>query len=149
MPTILNEDANREASKRAQSAAFKQFALAAPPSDSRELELWLQHAAGFILFESVRAAGLATLEPNAGQEVRDAVQLALDGMMYALMMHIDGVTSGPKGEEGSIGLTVGVELVKDDEVAARVDLRDGDGMCMGFHFWVDGDYGETPIVKPE
>lgn len=38
--------------------------LAPPPADSRARELWLQHAAAFILFEDVRLYALARVDPN-------------------------------------------------------------------------------------
>lgn len=149
MPTIMSEDGNREAASRAQAVAWRRSVLATPPSEPRERELWLQHAAGYIFFEKIRAAGLATMSIDASDEVRSAVTLAVDATMYALMMHIDGVAGGPSGPGGSVDLTVGVELTKDGEVIERMDLRQGDGMCMGFHYWVDGDYGEDPVVEQE
>src|SRR5262245_41165886 len=147
MPTPLNESANRAASLRAQAAAFRDFSLANPPTEPRSLELWLQHGAGFIFFEKVRAAGLATLAPDAPEEVRAAVELAVDATIYALMMQIDGVSGGLRGGEAEIALTFGVDLIKDDAVVANVDLRNGDGMCMGFHSWVDGDFGSDALVE--
>src|SRR5262245_13137658 len=147
MPTPITDSANRDASLRAQAAAFRDFALANPPTEPAALDLWLQHAAGFILFEKVRAAGLATLEPNASKKIRAAVELAVDATVYALMMQIDGVSGGLRGGEAEIKLTFGVDLIKDDAVVANVDLRNGDGMCMGFHSWVDGDFGSDALVE--
>jgi hypothetical protein len=147
MPTSLNDSANSAANLRAQAAAFREFALAEPPADPRSLELWLQHAAGFILFEKVRAAGLAILEPDAPEEIRAAVELAVDATTYALMMQIDGVSGGLRGEEAQIALSFGVDLIKNDTVVAKVDLRDGHGMCMGFHSWIGGDFGSNALVK--
>jgi len=147
MPTPLNESANRAASLRAQAAAFREFALANPPAEARSLELWLQHSAGFIFFEKVRAAGLATLAPDAPEEIRAAVELAVDATTYALMMQIDGVSGGLRGGDSKVALTFGVDLIKNDAVVAKVDLRDGDGMCMGFHLWIDGDFGSDAVVE--
>ena len=146
MPTVLNDSANSAASLRAQAAAFREFSLANPPEDPRSLDLWLQHAAGFIFFEKVRAAGLATLAPDAPEAIRSAVELAVEATTYALMMQIDGVSGGLRGADAEIRLTFGVDLIKDDTVVANVDLRDGDGMCMGFHSWVDGDFGDNALV---
>jgi hypothetical protein len=28
----------------------------------------------------------------------------------------------------------------------EVDLRQGDGMCMGYHGWLEGDYGKHPVA---
>jgi len=147
MPTPLNESANSAASLRAQAAAFREFSLANPPAEPRSLELWLQHTAGFIFFEKVRAAGLATLAPDAPDAIRAAVELAVDATTYALMMQIDGVSGGLRGGDAEIALTFGVDLIKNDAVVAKVDLRDGDGMCMGFHSWIDGDFGTDAVVE--
>lgn len=147
MPTVLNASANHAASLRAQAAAFREFSLANPPAEPRMLELWLQHGAGFIFFERVRAAGLATLAPDAPEAIRAAVELAVDATTYALMMQIDGVSGGLRGAEAQIALTFGVDLLKNDAVVATVDLRNGDGMCMGFHSWVDGDFGDDAVVQ--
>jgi hypothetical protein len=146
MPSALNADENRDASLRAQSAAFRDFRLSEPPTESRALELWMQHAAGFVLFEKVRAAGLATLEESASDAVRAAVELAVDATMYALMMQIDGVSGGLRGANRDLALKFGVELTTNKTTVAEVDLRNGDGMCMGFHMWCDGDFGEASIV---
>src|SRR5262249_1430498 len=139
-------DENGDASLRAQSAAFRDFPLGEPPKESRGLEVWMQHAAGFVLFEKVRASGLATLDERASDAVRAAVELAVDATMYALMMQIDGVSGGLRGANRELELKFGVELRKNNSTVAQVDLRNGDGMCMGFHMWCDGDFGEVAIV---
>ena len=147
MPTVLTLDEHQDAAARAQDAALREFELGPAPSDPRAREVWMQHAAGFILFEKVRAAGLATLEPTAPSAVRTAVELAVDAATYALVMQIDGVSGGLRGSRTSIELTFGVEMTQDDAVVAKLDLREGDGMCMGFHSWVEGDFGRQPVVR--
>ena len=146
MTSPLNEPANREASLRAQAAAFREFRLAKPPSEERALELWMQHAAGLIFFEKVRAAGLATIEPGAPDEIRTAVELAVDATAYALMMQIDGVSGGLRGGGHELELSFGVQLARGESVVGKLDLREGDGMCMGFHSWVEGNFGEDAVV---
>lgn len=111
------------------------------------LELWMQNAAGLIIFERVRAAGLATLDEKANKNIKKAVELAVDATIYALMMQIDGVSGGLRGKAGELDLTYTVKLTKDDSTVVEIDLRNGDGMCMGFHSWCDGDFGDKPIVK--
>ncbi|MEQ9321930.1 MAG: hypothetical protein RIF41_22365, partial [Polyangiaceae bacterium] len=129
---VPSERPGRDASLRAQAQAFKKLRLAKPPKDERELELWMQHGAGLLLFEKVRAAGLATLEDEATSDVREAVQVAVDAAMYALMMQIDGVVGGLQGRHHELQLTFGVELLKGEAVVRELDLRHGDGMCMGY-----------------
>ncbi|HEY1303275.1 MAG TPA: hypothetical protein VGF24_06980 [Vicinamibacterales bacterium] len=144
----LIDPLNREASLRAQAAAFREFALAGPPPGENALDLWMQHAAGLIFFEKVRAAGLATLESAASAGTRAAVELAVDAMTYALMMQIDGVSGGLRGGGVEIELSFGVQLTRGGAPVAQLDLRQGDGMCMGFHSWVEGDFGENAVVAP-
>jgi hypothetical protein len=149
MPSSLLADENRDASMRAQSAAFRDFPLGEPPTEPRSLEVWMQHAAGFSLFQKVRSAGLATLDDKDSDVVREAVKLAVDATIYALMMQIDGVSGCLGGGDRELDLKFGVELRAGDSTVAEMDLRDGDGMCMGFHGWCDGDFGEHPIVEQE
>jgi hypothetical protein len=40
-----------------------------------------------------------------------------------------------------------VELHHDGQLVESLDLRDGDGMCMGYHGWIDGDFGSDPVVE--
>jgi hypothetical protein len=147
MPSPLISEDNRDASLRAQAASARDFTLAPPPTEPRALELWMQHAAGFILFERVRAAGLATLAAVAPNDVRAAVELAVDAMLYALMKQIDGVSDGLRGSGHEIDLTFGVTLRHGEATISAVDLRKGDGMCMGFHGWADGDFGDDAVIK--
>lgn len=147
MTTPLLDPENNDASERAQSAAFREFTLAQPPTGDRARELWMQHAAGFLLFEKVRAAGLATLDETVSAETRAAVELAVDSTIYALLMQIDGVSGGLRGGEHELELTFGVQLTKGGSRVAAVDLREGDGMCMGFHSWVEADFGADAIVE--
>ncbi len=146
VPSKLTLEENQAASLRAQEAAFCDLPMAAPPSDPDALELWLQNAAGLLLFKRVRAAGLATMDQDAPEVVKASVELAVDATVYALMMQIDGVSGGLTGEAGELDLTYTVKLTADDALIAEVDLRNGDGMCMGFHAWCDGDFGDNPIV---
>ncbi|MDQ4039090.1 MAG: hypothetical protein M3313_12270 [Actinomycetota bacterium] len=125
-------------------AAFE-FSLADVPSDP---ELWLQHASGFILFEDVRNYALERLDPALGPETRALVVKAVNDALYGLMMVIDGVSGVLRREEIKVELSVTARLLRGDEVTAELDLRDGDGMCMGYHGWLEGDFGTDPIAIP-
>ncbi len=63
-------------------------------------------------------------------------------------MVIDGVSGALKNDTQSVEIAVTARLVNHEPegIAAEIDLRNGDGMCMGYHGWIDGDYGEVPIV---
>lgn len=127
------------------------FKLAAPPSEDRERELWLQHAAGFILFEDVREYARDQLDPNLDPAAREAAERAIDDTLYGLMMVIDGVTGGLANDEMCVRLKIAVELVRrsagQENTIEQVDLQDGDGMCMGYHRWLEGDFGRDPVAS--
>lgn len=131
--------------------ASSQLTLHRPPVQERALELWLQHAAGRILFEDVRAYATERIDPALSAETRVAVQKGIDEAMYGLMMMIDGVSGVLKNGSQSVELSVIARLVNHQPpgIAAALDLRDGDGMCMGYHRWLDGDYGEDIVALAE
>jgi hypothetical protein len=137
---------DKAANLRAQNAAGRKLELAEPPSDPRALELWLQHAAGVILFERVRAAGLASIDPDSPADQRRQAERAVDATMYALMMLIDGVSGGIANAERAVGLRFLVELREGSRVNPSLDLSEGDGVCMGFHAWREGDFGDPPVL---
>jgi hypothetical protein len=134
------------AGRRAQQAAWRKLELSAAPTEPRALELWAQHAAGLILFERVRAAGLASIDPQAPADQRRHAERAVDAAMYALMRLIDGVSGGIAGAERSVNLKFLVEVREGERVTYSLDLSDGDGMCMGYHLWREGNFGEDPVL---
>ena len=128
-----------------------QLELQAPPKDPRELELWLQHAAGRILIEDVRAYALENVDPDLSAEARAAVEKGIDDALYGLMMVIDGVSGRLGNPARHVELSVQARLVERDPsgVVAALDLREGDGMCMGYHGWLEGDFGDNPVALPK
>lgn len=129
-----------------------QFELQAPPMGDRAIELWLQHAAGRILFEDVRGYAIDQIKPTLSAEARAAAQKGIDDALYGLMMVLDGVTGALANEAQRVELVVQAKLVNHspEKLVAQLDLRDGDGMCMGYHDWLEGYYGEDPVaaLKP-
>jgi hypothetical protein len=129
------------------------YQLSEPPTVDRRRELWLQHVAGFILFENVRKYALNEIDPKASVDARDAAEKAIDDAMYGLMMLVDGVTGGPRNANHVVELRFVARLLRDDRksdaIVHEIDLRDSDGFCMGFHGWKEGDFGDEPIVVSE
>jgi len=121
--------------------------LAQPPAPGRTRELWLQHLAGWILFRDVRDYARSRLSSALDDEARTAALEAIDDAVYGLMMVLDGITGGLKNDDWSVDLHTSVRLRKGTAVIDQVDLFEGDGMCMGFRYWLEGDFGETPIVS--
>ena len=123
------------------------FFLGSAPAPDRHRELWLQHAAGFILFEDMRGYAVNQLDPSLDETARTAALKAIDDTVYGLMMVLDGVTGGLANAEHSVHLQTKVCLESSsDELIACVDLFHGDGMCMGYHMWRQGDFGEDPVA---
>ena len=130
-----------------------QYQLSEPPSDARSRELWMQHAAGFIIFEDVRRYAMEQIDPALAGEARVAAQKAIDDAVYGLMMVIDGVSGGVSNARHTVFIDFIVRLKECGESTAAekqstIDLREGDGMCMGFHGWREGDFGDAPVVVP-
>jgi hypothetical protein len=94
----------------------------------------------------VRSAGLASIDPEAPADARRQAERAVDRTMYALMMLIDGVSGGIANAERAVRVRFFVEVREGARVTHSLDLGEGDGMCMGFHGWRDGDFGEDPVL---
>ena len=131
-----------------------QYQLVDPPSEPRARELWLQHAAGFIIFQDVRRYAMERIEPGLSAEALAAARKSIDDAVYGLMMVIDGVTGGISNADHNVFIDVIVRLAGrkgglDGEVLSEVDLRQGDGMCMGYHGWLTGDFGKHPLAMSQ
>ncbi len=131
--------------------ATNDFKLSDPPSDSRKRELWLQHGIGFILFQDVRDYALQRIDPSLKDDEKAAAIKAINDTVYGLMMVLDGVTGTLANDSQRMNLRVFAELadVESDEVLESLDLMDGDGMCMGYHGWIENDFGDIPPYTAE
>ena len=129
--------------------ATHQGRLTRPPSDERKRELWIQHAAGLIIFEDVRNYAIEQLEAGLSEDARAAALKAIDDSVYGIMRIIDGVSGSLENEKHRVNLSVSVLLIDldTDEAVTEIELADGDGMCMGFHGWKDGDFGVHPPME--
>lgn len=128
-----------------------QHKLVDPPTEPRARELWLQHAAGLIFLEDVRRYAMERIDPALTDESRAAVQKGIDDALYGLMMIIDGVTGGISNASHTVYIDFIVRLATRDDsedggILSEVDLRNGDGMCMGYHGWLEGDFGKHPVA---
>lgn len=146
---IIRESNTLAALKQNPTMATHQRQLTRPPSDERELELWIQHAAGLILFEDVRNYAIEQLKDDLSSDARAAALKAIDDALYGMMMVIDGVSGALENEKHRVNLAVAVRLtdLDTDETVTEINLADGDGMCMGFHGWKDGDFGKLPPME--
>ena len=121
--------------------------LTPPPKDPRARELWLQHAAGFILFQDSRAYAIDRIDPALDAKNRAAVLKGIDDALYGLMMIVDGVSGQLSNDSDEISIAMLVRHARKsssgvDAIVEELDLQNGDGMCMGIHGWREGDFGE-------
>jgi hypothetical protein len=131
--------------------ATHQIRLTPPPSDQRKRELWIQHAAGLIIFEDVRNYAVEQLEAGLSDDARAAALKAIDDAVYGIMMIIDGVSGSLENETHRVNLSVSVQLTELDtgDAVTEINLADGDGMCMGFHGWKEDDFGSHPPAETQ
>jgi hypothetical protein len=116
-------------------------------SHTRSRELWLQHGAGFIVFRDMREYAIMRLDPLLDDATRAAAIQAINDAVYGLMMVIDGVSGRLGDGTRALELDVRVRLREGEALVAELPLREGDGMCMGYHSWLKGDFGEDPVAK--
>jgi hypothetical protein len=128
------------------------YTLTDPPNDQRARELWLQHGAGFIIFQDMRQYAIDAIPAGYDAVQREAAMKGIDDAVYGLMMVIDGVTGGLSNEKFRLSLQTKVQLqsVGDGSLVHELDLFKGDGMCMGYHTWKDDDFGRVrPAVAKD
>jgi hypothetical protein len=132
--------------------ATHNYVLTNPPSDPRTRELWLQHGAGFIMFQDIRQYAIDAIPATYGQAEREAAMKGIDDAVYGLMMVIDGVTGGLSNDKYRLSLQTKVQLenVEGRGLVQELDLFKGDGVCMGYHGWKEDDYGSVrPAVAKD
>ena len=123
--------------------------LTDPPKDDRSKELWLQHAAGFIIFRDIRNYAIDRISANTDKEVNEQIIKGIDDSIYGLMMMMDGVSGVLKNDKYLVRIESKILLEKNKEILQEINTLDSDGMCMGFHSWKDGDFGEDAIYNIE
>ena len=132
--------------------ATDEYTLSEPPTDPRTRELWLQHAAGFIIFEDARQYAIDEIPDNYSEDQRAAALKAIDDAIYGMMTIIEGMAGELENDKHRVSLQTKVKLqrLEESDTEEELDLADGDGMCMGFHGWKENDYGRVrPMIKSD
>jgi hypothetical protein len=127
--------------------ATYEFELAPPPAHPGRRLLWLTHGAGFILFEDVRRRAIEQIDAKLDGRARAAALKAIDDAVYGLMQVADGVSGALRGDELCLSVKVSARLTRGKEVVDELDLFESDGTCMGYHYWLQGDFGEDPVAS--
>ena len=121
--------------------------LANPPEKDRDSELWMQHAAGFLVFENIRKYALDKINPETDEHSKAQIVKGINDAIYGLMMQMDGVFDPLENEEYRLELQSNIVLFKNDEAIEVINTLDGDGMCMAYHDWLEGDFGGDKIIE--
>jgi hypothetical protein len=123
------------------------FTLTNPPNDERARELWLQHAAGFILFQDIRKYAIDQIPGNTDENIKELIVKGIDDAVYGLMMIMDGVTGHLNNDQYTVSIENIIKLKSNGETIQEINTLDGDGMCMGFHGWKENDFGDIYPVQ--
>jgi len=100
------------------------------------------------LLEGVRNHALDNLDDELTESERAAAKSAADAALYGSMMLIDGVPTPLQGDDLRVELGFTVKLVRAGVVETELNLfEEGDGMCMGYHYWIADEFGDDPIVE--
>src|SRR5690349_20735267 len=98
------------------------------PTEARARELWLQHAAGLIVFEDARQYAVEQIDHTLDDEVKAEVIKGINNAIYGLMMIFDGVSGDLQDTEYSVRLETKVVLSRKNEkdiVVDQLDLNKG------------------------
>lgn len=126
------------------------YKLTNPPEEERARELWLQHAAGFILFRDMREYAIDQIPDSTDDQTKKIIIKGIDDSIYGLMMIMDGVTGSLTNNEYTVNIDSIIKLEKNGETILEINTLRGAGMCMGFHGWKENEFGEKdtrPVIK--
>jgi len=121
--------------------------LASPPIEDRTRELWLQHAAGYIIFRDMKGYAVNNIPADTDDDTRKKIIDGIEDTIYGMMMMMDGVVGTLKNDDYTIKIESNILLERDGLTIRNINTFYGDGMCMGFHDWKEGDFGEDKIVQ--
>ncbi len=102
-----------------------------PPENltDRELELWLQNAAGVLIFENIRNYAIRKIPESLTIEQQTEINQGIDNTIYGFMMMMDGVAGALENEEYSVRIENKIVLEKNGERILEIDTLESDGMC--------------------
>lgn len=116
--------------------------LTNPPQDERDKELWLQNAAGYILFRDMKDYAVSNIPINTNDSTKKLIIKGIEDAIYGLMMVMDGVTGTLENDNYRVRIESNIILEKNGVGIEKINTLNGDGMCMGYHEWKDGVFGE-------
>ena len=141
------------AHERKSVMATYEYELGEVPTEARAKELWLQHAAGFILFQDAREYAIEEMDSSLDEKTKQEVLKGINDALYGMMMIIDGIAGPLENDKYRVALQTVVNLIAkkgdDFDLVEQIDLAEGDGMCMGYHGWMENDFGKDNVATKE
>ena len=88
--------------------------------------------------------------------MKSLVLFLLGALLFGAVALGIGVSGGISNASHTVYIDFIVRLAtrgdsQNGGVLSEVDLRNGDGMCMGYHGWLEGDFGKVPfaVARPD
>ncbi len=119
--------------------------LADPPIDVR---LWLNHAVGYLIIRNVRDYARSRINKDLSDSTRAIAEKSIDDAVYGVMMMLDGIPTPLQNDRYRVELKNRLSL-SDISNGGETEIFSDDffeGFCMGYHGWIEGDYGADPII---
>jgi hypothetical protein len=117
------------------------------PEEAHARLIHLSNVFGRVLFDTARSPS-----PKDGESLPEAANTeaaaVVDRTLYGALQVLDGVTPPIGNEDLDIEfvLTARVSDRATGQLIDEIELGpNGEGLCMGFHGWVEGDFGSVPI----
>jgi hypothetical protein len=93
------------------------------------------------------SVAISRIDPALSEPEHNAALKAIDDTMYGLMMVLDGVAGSLGDFERRLRIDAVIRLTAEGEVLAEEIVSEGDEMCMGYHMWIEGRYGDDPVAE--
>jgi hypothetical protein len=117
------------------------------PDGTHARLIHLSNVFGRVLFDTARPPPLKSGESLPESVNTDAAGV-VDRTLYGVLQVLDGVTSPIGNEDLDIRFVLKARVSDraTGQVIDEIELGpNGEGLCMGFHGWVEGDFGSVPI----
>jgi len=119
-----------------------------PATQGESRRLIMAHTFGRHLMENVREHALSRIPEEASLEARALAEQAVTDTLYGFVMLLDGVFRNWIDKEyfvdyRLIGRIFEQSSDKDEPVETFDVEESGDGLCIGFHMWMEGDFGDA------
>ena len=93
---------------------------------------------GHHVMESARDYALNQIPKNVSPEALAVSQQAIHNALYGMMMILDGITENRIDNQHRVEYVLATRIHSHGKTVEMIELTpNGDGLCIGFHGWVD------------